>query len=113
MKNIPSLRPLFVSGCLLVAFIIGSSAVFAQDNASKERQTYDQIRAFALTGGSAQVNALVLKKDRTQITLTGTVYLGAPVNGVTPGAVCPGWCHPRYRYLKWHRPRHNDVGFLS
>jgi len=90
MKNIPSCRPLFVSGCLLVAFIIGSSAVFAQDNASKERQTYDQIRAFALTGGSAQVNALVLKKDRTQITLTGTVYLGAPVNGVTPGAVFVG-----------------------
>lgn len=91
MKNIPSLRPLFVFGCLLFSLVLGTSGAFAQDSAgSKEKQTYNQLKAFALTGGSTQVNALVLKKDRTQITLTGTVYLSEPVNGVTTGAVFIG-----------------------
>jgi hypothetical protein len=75
----------------LVAFIIGTSSALAQDGAgSKDKQTYNQIKAFALTGGSAQVNALVLKKDRTQITLTGTVYLGESINGQPTGAVFIG-----------------------
>lgn len=91
MMNSPSLRPLIVFGCLLVAFIFGASSTFAQDGvASKDKQTYNQIKAFSLTGGSAQVNALVLKKDRTQITLTGTVYLGEPINGQPTGAVFIG-----------------------
>ena len=90
MKNTSSLRPLFVFGCLLFAFICSTSPAFAQDAGSKEKQTYNQIRAFALTGGSAQVNSLVLKKDRAQITLTGTVYLSEPVNGQITGAVFIG-----------------------
>jgi hypothetical protein len=91
MKKYPSLRPLFVYGCLLFAFIFGTHAAFAQDGAaSKEKQTYNQLKTFALTGGSAQVNALVLKKDRTEITLTGTVYFGEPVNGQITGAVFIG-----------------------
>src|SRR5690349_23354238 len=91
MKNTPALRPLIVSACLLFAFILGTSAAFAQDGAaSKEKQTYNQLKAFALTGGSAQVNALVLKKDRTEITLTGTVYFSDQVNGQTTGAVFIG-----------------------
>ena len=91
MKNTPSLRPLIVLGCLLFAFILGTSAAFAQDGAvSKEKQTYNQLKAFALTGGAAQVNALVLKKDRTEITLTGTVYFSDQVNGQTTGAVFIG-----------------------
>lgn len=91
MKNTSSLRPLFLFGCLLVSFVLGASAVFAQESAgSKEKQTYNQIKAFALTGGSAQVNSLVLKKDRTQITLTGTVYFSEPINGRPTGAVFIG-----------------------
>lgn len=91
MKNTPSLKPLFVFGCLLLSFILGTSGAFAQDSAgSKEKQTYNQLKAFSLTGGSAQVNALVLKKDRTEITLNGTVYLSEPVNGMTTGAVFIG-----------------------
>jgi hypothetical protein len=91
MKNTPSLRPLFVCACVLLAFILGAAAAFAQDGAaSKEKQTYNQLKNFALTGGSAQVNALVLKKDRTEITLTGTVYLSEPVNGKPVGAVFIG-----------------------
>ncbi len=91
MKNTPSLRPLIVLGCLLFAFILGTSAAFAQDGAAaKEKQTYNQVKACALTGGSVQVNALVLKKDRTQITLTGTVYLSDQVNGQATAAVFIG-----------------------
>src|SRR5688572_19939477 len=91
MKNTPSLRPLFLFGCVVITLILGSSSVFAQDSAgSKEKQTYNQVKTLALTGGSAQVNALVLKKDRTEITLTGTVYFSEPVNGQTIGAVFIG-----------------------
>src|SRR5687768_13315189 len=91
MKNTPSLRPLFLFGCVVITLILGSSSVFAQDSAgSKEKQTYNQVKTLALTGGSAQVNALVLKKDRTEITLTGTVYFSEPVNGQTTGAVFIG-----------------------
>ena len=91
MNKTPSLKPLVVLGCLICAIILGTSATFAQDGAgSKEKQTYSQIRNFTLTGGSAQVNALVLKKDRTQITLTGTVFLSESVGGVTTGAVFIG-----------------------
>lgn len=91
MNSTSSLKPLIVFGCLLIAFIFGAPAAFAQESAgSKEKQTYNQLKSFALTGGSAQVNALVLKKDRTQITLTGTVYFSEPVNGATTGAVFIG-----------------------
>ena len=91
MKNTPSLRPLFLFGCVVITLILGSSSVFAQDSAgSKEKQTYNQVKTLALTGGSAQVNSLVLKKDRTEITLTGTVYFSEPVNGQTIGAVFIG-----------------------
>ena len=90
MKNTPSLRPLFLFGCVVIALIFGSSSAFAQDVGSKEKQTYNQLKSFNLTGGSVQVNALVLKKDRAEITLTGTVYFGEPVNGLTTGAVFIG-----------------------
>ncbi len=91
MKNTPSLRPLFVCACVSLAFIFGASAAFAQDGAvAKEKQTYNQLKNFALTGGSAQVNALVLKKDRAEITLTGTVYFSEPINGKPVGAVFIG-----------------------
>ena len=91
MNSFTSLRPLFVLCCLLFAFTLTVPRAFAQDgSASKDKETYSQLKAFALTGGSAQVKALVIKKDRAQITLDGTVYLSAPVNGQTTGAVFIG-----------------------
>jgi hypothetical protein len=90
MKNTPSRSPLYLVGCVLIALIFGSSA-FAQEGAgSKEKQLYNQLKNVTLTGGSAQVNALVLKKDRTELTLTGTVYFSEPVNGQMTGAVFIG-----------------------
>lgn len=91
MKIYPSRRPLFVLGCLLFAFTLVAPAALAQDSAaSREKQTYNQLKAFALSGGSAQVKALVLKKDRAQITLDGTVYFAEPINGQITGAVFIG-----------------------
>ena len=90
MKNTPSFRPLFTFGCVLLVIIFGTSGAFAQDAGSKEKQVYNQLRNFTLSGGSVQVNALALKKDRAEITLTGTVYFSGPVNGQTTGAVFIG-----------------------
>lgn len=91
MKNSSSLRPLFILGCLLFALMLVSPAAFAQESAaSKEKQTYNQLKTFALTGGSAQVKSLVIKKDRAQLTLDGTVYFAEPINGQVTGAVFVG-----------------------
>lgn len=91
MNKFSSLRPLFVLGGLFFALAFATPHAFAQESStSKEKETYSQLKAFALTGGSAQVKSLVIKKDRTQITLDGTVYLSAPVNGQTTGAVFIG-----------------------
>jgi len=90
MKNTPSVRPLFLFGCVLLVLILGSSGAFAQDAGSKDKQVYNQLRNFTLSGGSVQVNALALKKDRAEITLTGTVYFSEPVNGQATGAVFIG-----------------------
>lgn len=61
-----------------------------QQQKSKEKEIYDRIRSFSLTGGSAEVNGLVLKRDRVQMTFTGTFYFSAPVSGQITGAVFTG-----------------------
>jgi hypothetical protein len=88
MKN-TSLKPLLVLCCLLFAF---TQTAIAQDTpaASKEKQIYNQLKAFSLNGGVAQVKSLVVKKDRTQIALDGTLYFTAPINGLVTGAVFIG-----------------------
>jgi hypothetical protein len=77
---------------LFVCLLFGSSQLaHAQETStSKEQALYTQIKSFALTGGSVDVKDLVLKKDRTQITLNGTVYLAGEANGQITGAVFTG-----------------------
>jgi hypothetical protein len=48
---------------------------------SKELTLYSQIKAFDLNGGAVDVKGLILKRDRTQITLDGVVYLTASGTG--------------------------------
>jgi hypothetical protein len=60
----------------------------AQDTGGKG--VYDQLKAFALTGGTAKVDQLVLKRDRVEMTLTGQLFFAAPVNGKVHGAVFIG-----------------------
>lgn len=74
-----------------ITFIISllsicSSSVMAQNG----RELYNQIKAFSLTGGKADVNALLLKRDRVEMTFNGTFYFAAPVSGKITGAVFVG-----------------------
>ena len=87
--NSLSLRFLLLTVCLLL--FVFQPLVNAQDNTSaKDLTLYSQIKSFSLTGGAVDVKGLVVKKDRAQITLDGTLYLAAPANGQITGAVFIG-----------------------
>ena len=63
----------------------------AQDDPSgKGRQLYDQIKAFKLTGGTADVANLTLKRDRVEMTFNGTFHFAGAIDGVVTGAVFVG-----------------------
>ncbi len=51
---------------------------------------YKTLHAFTLDGGSARVSNLVLKRDRAEMTFTGTFYFTRPVLGKVAGAVFMG-----------------------
>ena len=51
---------------------------------------YNQIKAFSLTGAKADVSALTLKRDRVEMTFSGTFYFTAPIDGKVTGAVFIG-----------------------
>ncbi|HEX3253478.1 MAG TPA: M1 family aminopeptidase [Pyrinomonadaceae bacterium] len=75
---------------VLACFVLAVTSALAQDSpASKDKDTYNQLKAFTLTG-AVDVKGVVLKRVRTQITLDGTVYLSEPVNGQITGAVFIG-----------------------
>ena len=80
---------LLLTFCLLL--VVSQSPAKAQDKTSaKDLALYSEIKSFSLTGGAVDVNGLVIKKDRAQITLAGTVYLAAQKNGQIIGAVFIG-----------------------
>lgn len=63
----------------------------AQENKSAEgKAIYDQLKSFSLNGGKAEVAALVLKRDRVEMTFDGTIYFMSPVAGKVTGAVFVG-----------------------
>lgn len=89
--NCPQLHRSVIKICLLDLLLLLTPAVRAQDDrSSKSKEIYDQIKAFSLSGGSAQVRELQLKRDRIQLTFTGTFYFAAPVDGHVTGAVFIG-----------------------
>jgi hypothetical protein len=51
---------------------------------------YKALHAFVLDGGSAKVTGLLLKRDRAEMTFTGTFYFPKTVMGRTTGAVFVG-----------------------
>ena len=51
---------------------------------------YKALHDFTLNGGSAKVSNLALKRDRAQMTFTGTFYFPGPVLGKVTGAVFIG-----------------------
>ena len=76
---------------VLAAALLGANAAFAQDNASaRSKEFYDKIKAFSLTGGSAEAKALVLKRDRASMTFDGTFYFTPAIDDHVTGAVFIG-----------------------
>jgi Peptidase family M1 domain len=74
-----------------VVLLLNSGPIQAQDTATANGQgLYDAIKAFSLTGGSAEAKSVVLKRDRVVMTFDGTFYFGAPVAGHVNGAVFIG-----------------------
>lgn len=80
----------------VLALAAGTAAVWPVLAASPRAQSpdpkalYDQLKAFPLTGGSADVSGLTLERDRVQMTFTGTFYFGAPAAGRVTSAVFIG-----------------------
>ena len=76
---------------VLTSALLGAHASLAQDNASaKGKEQYEQIKAFSLTGGSAEAKALVLKRDRASMTFDGIFYFTPSIDGHVTGAVFIG-----------------------
>ncbi len=82
--------PLFGFVCLLLALFLAPSAIAQESPTSKDKDLYNQLKAFSLTGGVVEAKGLVVKRDRVQLTLNGLLYLSEPVNGRTTGAVFIG-----------------------
>jgi hypothetical protein len=72
--------------------LVTAPPAFAQAPAAAAGGTalYRSIRAFDLAGGSVRVENLALKRDRAEMTFSGTFYFAAPVNGRVTGAVFLG-----------------------
>src|SRR5262245_45601569 len=86
-------RPIGVLALCAVASLLMLRVLSAavQGQASDARTaTYNQIKAFSLGGGSADVTNLVLKRDRVEMNFTGTFYFATPVEGKITGAVFIG-----------------------
>ena len=72
-----------------LAVAVGMPGVSARAQDAGKR-VYDEVKSFKLTGGSAEVSALTLKRDRVEMTFTGTFYFGAATGGRVTGAVFIG-----------------------
>jgi len=72
--------------CLVPAVVSAQTAPGVGDALA----LYRTIQSFELTGGTARVENLTLKRDRAQMTFTGSFYFAAPANGRVTGAVFVG-----------------------
>ncbi len=74
---------------MALAVVAGGSAARAQ-GAPMVNPSYVAIRSMVLTGGTAAVSNLTLKRDRVTMTFTGTFHFAAPADGKVMGAVFVG-----------------------
>src|SRR5215208_768306 len=88
MRVLPSKTSWLLIVCLLI--LLARSAFAQESPASKEKDIYNQLKSFSLSGGVVDVKGVILKRVRAQITLDGVVYFSEPVNGICPGAVFIG-----------------------
>lgn len=89
--SLKSIYPFTISLLVASVVLLVSSVADGQENLSaKGKAVYDQVKAASLTGGSADVTGLVLKRDRVEMTFTGTFYFSTPVEGRVTTAVFIG-----------------------
>ena len=86
-----SFRRLLVSFLFVMAALSIRPATLCQGQVSVDgKRFYDQIKAFSLTGGAAEVKGLQFNRDRARMSFDGTFYFAAPVEGHITGAVFIG-----------------------
>ena len=100
MRRVARTRMVLVLVAVSAAVLLGrtawtrtdvvSAAPVQSDLSAAGKQVYDQIKNFTLTGGSAEVKGLTLKRDRVDMTFTGTFYFGAATGDRVTGAVFIG-----------------------
>src|SRR5688572_30036588 len=73
----------------VILFGAGPPAFAQADQSTAARDLYSRIKSAPLSA-PVTVNALELKRDRAQMTFTGTFYFAAPVDGRVTGAVFVG-----------------------
>src|SRR5687767_3981793 len=73
-----------------VMFCLPATVLAQESPAARSKAAYEQIKAFSLTGGAAEVAGLLLKRDRLEMSFDGTFYFMAPVEGRVTGAVFIG-----------------------
>jgi hypothetical protein len=82
------------SVCSLLATVLLSTSAAAQPSkdvtAPNSHPVYRELRSIAIGTEAIQVSEFVLPKDAATFTLTGTIYLLAPVQGRVTGAVFIG-----------------------
>lgn len=85
-----SVRAIY-SGVLLTSVIFTCVSRSAQASESADLvAAYKALSAFTLNGGDAKVSNLTLKRDRAEMTFSGTFYFPRPVLGKVTGAVFVG-----------------------
>jgi hypothetical protein len=95
MERISRLRFL-VGDCvsLLLLLMIAAPAAFGQaaptDTPADGMVLYRALAKFELSGGTAQAENVVLRRDRAEMTFDGTFYFEAPLDGHIRGAVFIG-----------------------
>ena len=78
--------------CLVISLFVFYLSPHAEENQAELNgaKVYSQIKDFALTGGSAEVSGLTLKRDRVQMTFNGIFYFTSEISGKVTGAVFIG-----------------------
>jgi hypothetical protein len=89
--NFPQLRRSVIRIGLFISLLFLAAVAHAQDEpSSKNKQIYEQIKAFTLNRGSVSVTGLTLARDRALMTFSGTFFFTPPVDGHVTGAVFVG-----------------------
>ncbi len=74
----------------LLFLLLASAAGTPGQGTGSAAEAYKALQEFKLDGGSLTVTNLALKRDRAQMTFTGTFYFPQPVLGKVTGAVFTG-----------------------